>query len=270
MERSETTSRFDGRVALVTGAAHGIGRSIAGRLLSQGASVVIADIDGSAAAATAAELGGDDAVVAVTCDISNRAEVEQAVKRCVDQFGSLDVLAANAASADVVNLMEISENAWRRMLDVNLTGAFFSIQEAARVMIPLGRGAIVFTASTNAFWVEANTAHYSATKFGVLGLMKTAALDLARFGVRVNAVSPGIVDTRLAAHLVHDPVQGPDYLKRIPLGRYAHPRNIADAVAFLASDEASYITGENLVVDGGVTIGASIDVPAEPLPGALR
>lgn len=258
------------RVALVTGGAHGIGKAIAERLLRQGASVVIADLDGDAAAATAAELGGGDIIDAVSCDISSQVDVRRAVERCSQRFGRLDVLAANAASADVVNLMDITESAWRRMVDVNLTGTFFSIQEAARVMIPAGGGAVVCTASTNAFWVEANTAHYSATKFGILGLVKTAALDLAPHGIRVNAVSPGIVDTRLAAHLVHHPVDGPEYLKRVPLGRFARPSDIADAVVFLASDEASYITGENLVVDGGVSIGVPMEVPDEPLPGALR
>ncbi len=258
------------RVALVTGGAHGIGKAIAERLLRHGASVLIADIDADAAAVMAAELGGHDLIDTVSCDISNRVDVERAVERCTQRFGRLDFLAANAATADVVNLMGITESAWRRMVDVNLTGAFFSIQEAARVMIPQGGGAVVFTASTNAFWVEANTAHYSATKFGLLGLMKTAALDLAPYGIRVNAVSPGIVDTRLAAHLVHDSVEGPEYLKRVPLGRFAKPSDIADAVVFLASDEASYITGENLVVDGGVSIGVPMQAPDEPLPGALR
>ena len=254
------------RVALVTGGAHGIGKAIAERLLDRGASVVIADIDGDAAAATATALGGG--ADALSCDISSRTDLRRAVERCVQRFGRLDVLAANAATADVVNLMDISESAWRRIVDVNLTGTFFSIQEAARVMIPQGGGAIVCTASTNAFWVEANTAHYSATKFGILGLMKTAALDLAPHGIRVNAVSPGIVDTRLTAHLVDDPVEGPEYLKRVPLSRFARPSEIAAAVIFLASDDASYITGENLVVDGGVTIGVPYHVPDEPLPGA--
>ena len=256
------------RVALVTGGAHGIGKAIAERLVDRGASVVIADIDGDAAAATAAALGrGADAL---SCDISSSDDLRRAVERCVERFGRLDILAANAATADVVNLMDISETAWRRIVDVNLTGTFFSIQEAAHVMIPQGGGAIVCTASTNAFWVEANTAHYSATKFGILGLMKTAALDLAPHGIRVNAVSPGIVATRLTAHLVDDPVAGPEYLKRVPLSRFARPSEIAAAVIFLASDDASYITGENLVVDGGVTIGVPYRVPDEPLPGAPR
>ena len=255
----------------MTGGAHGIGRAIAERFLREGASVVIADIEADAAAEAAAQLAELGKARAVAADVSSREDVRGAVELCVDEFGALDVLAANAANADVVPLMEIAELAWRRMIDVNLTGTFFSIQEAARVMISQGGGgAIVATASTNSFWVEANTAHYSATKFGVIGLVRTAALDLAPHRIRVNAVSPGIVNTRLAGFLVQDPVLGPEFLKRVPLGRFAEPGDIASAVAFLASDDAAYITGENLVVDGGTTIGVPMKAPAEPLPGATR
>jgi NAD(P)-dependent dehydrogenase (short-subunit alcohol dehydrogenase family) len=263
-------NRLAGRVALVTGGAHGIGRAIAERFLYDGASVVIADIEAVAARETAEKLGEIGDVRAVAADVSRREDIRAAVGLCVAEFGALDILAANAANADVVPLMEIEEVAWRRMLDVNLTGTFFSIQECARAMISEGRGSIVVTASTNSFWVEANTAHYSATKFGVIGLMRTAALDLAPYGIRVNAVSPGIVNTRLAGFLVQDPVLGPEFLKRVPLGRFAEPGDIAGAVAFLASDDAAYITGENLVVDGGTTIGVPMEAPAEPLPGATR
>lgn len=264
-------SRLTGRVALVTGGAHGIGRAIATRFIDEGAQVVIADIDGGAAETTARALGDEGRTIAVTCDISQRDQVRAAVERCVSTFGGLDVLAANAANADVVPLLEIGDAAWQRMLDVNLTGAFISIQEAARAIIARGRGAIVVTASTNSFFVEANTAHYSATKFGVIGLMRTAALDLAPHGIRINAVSPGIVRTRLAGYLVEDPVAGAVYLDQyVPLRRFAEPDDIASAVAFLASDDAAYITGENLVVDGGATVGVPMEPPDQPLPGALR
>jgi NAD(P)-dependent dehydrogenase (short-subunit alcohol dehydrogenase family) len=262
---------MQGLGAVVTGAAHGIGRAIAERLLREGASVVVADRDGEALEATAAELAAHGRVEPVTCDVSRREDVRTAVGRCVDAFGHVDVMAANAGTADVVGLLDIEDAAWRRMVDVNLGGAFHSVQEAARGMIAGGRrGAIVFTASTNSFWVEANTAHYSATKFGIVGLMKTAALDLAPYGIRVNSVSPGVVNTRLAAHLIEDPVEGPEFLKKVPLGRYAEPEDIAAAVVFLASEDAAYITGENLVVDGGATIGMPLEPPDEPLPGALR
>jgi NAD(P)-dependent dehydrogenase (short-subunit alcohol dehydrogenase family) len=263
-------TRLSGRAAVVTGGAHGIGRAIAERFLIEGASVVIADIDAEAAALTAEELGEAGPVEWTHTDISQRDQVRNAVERCLEAFGKLDVFAANASNADVVNLMDLEETAWRRMVDVNLTGAFFSVQEAARAMLPRRTGAVVFTASTNSFWVEANTAHYSATKFGIVGLMKTAALDLAPHGIRVNAVSPGVVNTRLARFLVEDPVEGPAFLKRVPLGRFAEPTDVANAVAFLASDEAAYITGENLVIDGGTSIGVPIEPPDQPLPGALR
>jgi 3alpha(or 20beta)-hydroxysteroid dehydrogenase len=264
------TDRLVGRAALVTGGGNGIGRAIAERFVRDGASVVVADIEEDSAARVAAELSGLGSATAVRADISQLEDVRRAVEACVEVYGRLDVLAANAANADVVPLMELEEAAWRRMLDVNLTGTFFSIQEAARAMIEGGGGSIVVTASTNSFWVEANTAHYSATKFGAIGLVRTAALDLAPHRIRVNAVSPGIVNTRLARFLVEDPVAGPEFLKHVPLGRFAEPSDIANAVAFLASDEAAYITGENLVVDGGMTVGVPMEPPNQPLPGATR
>jgi NAD(P)-dependent dehydrogenase (short-subunit alcohol dehydrogenase family) len=264
------SDRLAGRAALVTGGGNGIGCAIATRFVRDGASVVVADIEEDSAERVAAELSAFGAATAVRVDISRRDDVRRAVEACVHAYGGLDVLAANAANADVVHLLDIEEAAWRRMLDVNLTGTFLSIQEGARVMRERGGGSIVVTASTNSFWVEANTAHYSATKFGVIGLVRTAALDLAEYGIRVNAVSPGIVKTRLARFLVEDPVAGPEFLKHVPLGRFAEPADVANAVAFLASDEAAYITGENLVVDGGTTVGVPMEPPDEPLPGATR
>jgi 3-oxoacyl-[acyl-carrier protein] reductase len=262
--------RFSGRAAVVTGAANGIGRAIAERFLRDGASVIVADLEDAGLDEATSKLSEIGRVEGVVCDVSKREQVREAVERCARVFGRLDVMAANAGTADVVSLLEIEDPAWRRMVEVNLNGAFHSVQEAARAMLPQRSGAVVFTASTNSFWVEANTAHYSATKFGIIGLMKTAALDLAPYGIRVNAVSPGVVNTRLARFLVEDPVEGPEFLKRVPLGRYAEPVDIANAVAFLASDEAAYITGENLVVDGGTTIGVPMEPPDQPLPGALR
>jgi NAD(P)-dependent dehydrogenase (short-subunit alcohol dehydrogenase family) len=152
-------------------------------------------------------------------------------------------------------LLDIDDASWQRILDVNLTGTFLCMQEAARVMARSGVGAIVVTASTNAFWVEANLAAYNASKGGVVALVRTAALDLARFGIRVNAVEPGVVRTRLAAFVTEEPAAAADYLKRIPLRRFAEPGDVAQAVLFLASKEAAYITGQTLVLDGGLTLG---------------
>lgn len=256
------------RVAMVTGAANGIGRAIVERFLVDGLRVVAVDVDRSGLDRLGTELGGDRLEAAVA-DISVREQVAAAVRVAVDRFGRLDVLAANAAIADGQPFLEIDERSWRRIIDVNVTGTFFCIQEAARAMTETGGGAIVVTSSTNAWYVEANLAHYNASKGGVVALMRSAALDLARFGIRVNAVEPSMVKTR-AAFITEDPVGGPAYLERVPLGRFAEPWEIAAAVAFLASDQAGYITGQTIVLDGGLTLGIDMPLPAAPLPGSAR
>jgi 3-oxoacyl-[acyl-carrier protein] reductase len=250
------------KVAIVTGSAQGIGRGIAERFLAAGAAVLLADVETEPLERTASELASQGRCEAVGIDISRRDEVRAAVNTCLERFGRLDVLSANAGIAGSTPFMEIEDGEWRRMLDVNLTGTFQCMQEAARPMIEAGGGSIVLTTSTNAFWVESNTAAYSATKGGLLTLMRTAALDLAPYGIRVNAVAPGIVKTRLSQFLTEDPVEGPTYLARVPLRRFAQPADIAEAVLFLASDAAAYVTGEQIVVDGGVSIG----VPIEAMP----
>ncbi len=259
--------RFAGKTALVTGAAHGIGRAIADRLADEGASVMVLDIDADATTRAAAEIAtGGGTAEGIGADIADRAAVRRAVERCVERFGGLDVLAANAGIAEVQPFAEIAEESWRRIVDVNLTGTFFCLQEAARVMIPAGRGAIVATASTNAFWVESNMAPYNASKGAIVALVKSAAFDLGRYGIRANAVAPGMVRTR-ANYITEDPVAGPDYLRRVPLGRFAEPAEMAAVVAFLASDDASYVSGELLVADAGTTIGVHLPPPAAPFPG---
>jgi NAD(P)-dependent dehydrogenase (short-subunit alcohol dehydrogenase family) len=245
-----------------------MGRAIAERLVQEGASVVVFDVDAALAEETAAELG--ERAVAVGGDVSRREDVRQGVATCVERFGGIDVLVAQAGIGDLRPLLDIDDAAWDRMLGVNLTGVFYSVQEAAREMVARRRGSIVVTASTNAFYVEQGTAHYSATKGGVWTFVRNAALDLGQYGIRVNSVLPGIIDTRLSAPLVHDPVAGPEYLKRVPLRRFGQPVEIANAVLFLASDEASYVTGEDLIVDGGATLGVVLDIPEGSIPGIPR
>src|ERR671916_2515739 len=192
-----TEGRFTGRSALVTGAAQGIGRAIAERLTGEGASVLLFDIDGDLAEQTAAELRSTGGIAeAIGGDISRQSDVRRAVERCLERFGRLDILAANAGIADAQPFQEIDEASWRRIIDVNLTGTFFCLQEAARAMIPAGGGAMVATASTNAFWVESNMAAYNASKGGIVALVKSAAFDLGTHNIRVNAVAPGMVRTR--------------------------------------------------------------------------
>jgi NAD(P)-dependent dehydrogenase (short-subunit alcohol dehydrogenase family) len=258
----------DQRFAMVTGAANGIGRAILDRFVSDGLRVVAVDIDEAGLAQLAAVVG-TDRVTTAAADISRREEVVAAVRLAVERFGRLDVLAANAAIADGEPFLEISERSWRRIIDVNVTGTFFCVQEAARVMAKAGRGAIVVTTSTNAWYVESNLAHYNTSKGGVSALMRSAAVDLAKHGIRVNAVAPSMVKTR-AAFITEDPVFAPTYLERVPLRRFAEPAEIAAAVAFLASEQASYITGETIVLDGGLTLGIDLPLPAAPLPGSAR
>jgi NAD(P)-dependent dehydrogenase (short-subunit alcohol dehydrogenase family) len=262
--------RFAGRAALVTGAAHGIGRAIAERFVREGASVLLVDIDGDAAEAATAELrAAGGTAEAIAGDVAVREEVRRAVERCGERFGRLDILAANAGIADAQPFEQVDDVSWRRIIDVNLTGTFYCLQEGARAMIPAGGGAMIATASTNAFWVESNMAAYNASKGGIVALVKSAAYDLGQYGIRVNAVAPGMIRTR-ANFITEDPVAGPEYLKGVPLGRFAEPAEMAAVVAFLASDDASYVSGELLVADGGTTIGVRLPLPSEPLPGSVR
>jgi NAD(P)-dependent dehydrogenase (short-subunit alcohol dehydrogenase family) len=255
-----------GTGVVVTGGAQGIGRAVAERFLADGAGVVILDLDGDLAAATAAELSATGPVHAAAGDVSKREDVRAAVSACMEQFGRLDAMIAHAGIADVKPLLEIDDRSWQRVLDVNLTGVFLCLQEAGRVMAP--GGAIVVTASTNSFWVEQNMAPYNASKGGVVALVRTAALDLAPHGIRVNAVAPGVVRTRISEWVIDHPVLGPEYLKKLPLGRFGEPVDVANAVAFLASAESSYITGQTLILDGGLTLGQPLDEMDVSLPGS--
>lgn len=256
--------RFAGKIAIVTGGGRGIGRATVALLRQEGASVLVADRDAEPAAETAAEWECPYFVG----NITHREDVARMVATAVEKFGRLDILIANAGTANVQPLLEIDDDSLDHILRTNLTGTFLCVQEAARVMQSSGNGgAMVLTASTNGFFVESNLAHYNASKGAVLNFTRSAALDLAPLGIRVNAVAPGVVRTRLAQFLVEDPVESADYLKRIPLNRFAEPEDVARAILFLASEDAAYITGQYLVLDGGLSLGVPLAVPETPLPG---
>jgi 3-oxoacyl-[acyl-carrier protein] reductase len=252
-----------GKVALITGAANGIGRGIVERFLGQDARVVAFDIEPESLGSLEKDLARTGALVTVAGDISNRGDISDAVSEAMQRFESLDILVANAGIARVQPFLEIDDATWKRIIDVNLTGTFYSIQEAARLMAMQGKGSIVVTSSTNAFYVESTLAHYNASKGGIDALVRSAALELAWHGIRVNAVAPSMVKTR-AASVSPDMAGAQDYLRRVPMARLAEVDEIATAVAFLASDAASYITGQTIVLDGGLTLGIELPPSAQP------
>ena len=264
-------SRFDGRTVLIVGGAQGMGRACADRFGSEGANLALFDIEADTLSATSTELQARGfPVEAVSGDVSSASDVEAAVARAVARFGGIDVLVHTAAIVELRPLLEFPEDLWRRVVDVNLTGVFLTTRQAGREMARRGGGVMVVFASTNAFFAEESNVPYSATKGAIVMFVRNAALDLARHRIRINAVDPGIIHTRLSAALIDDPVAGPEYLKRIPVGRYGTPEDIAKVVLFLASDDAAYMTGEDVIVDGGATLGVSLGIEDLGLEGTAE
>ena len=237
-----------GRVCLVTGGAQGIGEACARRFAREGAKVVIADIDDERGEALAAELGG----LYVHCDVGDKAQVEALVAQSLSAHGRIEVLVNNAGVFKAADFLEVTEADFDAVLRINLKGAFLVGQAVARVMAAAGKGSIVNMSSVNGTLAIPTIASYNVSKGGINQLTRVMALSLADKGVRVNAVAPGTIATELAARavLTSDEAKA-KIMSRTPMKRLGEPSEIADAVAYLASDAASYITGEIVVVDGG-------------------
>lgn len=257
--------RLAGRAGVVTGGSRGIGLAIARRLLHEGARLVVTSTSVQGADRAAELLAAGDRVRVLVSDAAVRADVQDAVQACLTTFGRLDFAVANAGVERSARLLDVTDEDWDAVFDVNLRGAFLLTQVAARVMVGGadgcvgGGGRIVLVASTNAIAPEAGSAAYNVSKAGVVGLTRAAALELAASGVCVNAVGPGLVRTDMTSSTVDDPAAAAWYLDHIPTHRFGTPQDVAAAVAFLVSDDATWITGHHLVVDGGQTIG--LDVP---------
>ncbi|MDQ2773465.1 MAG: SDR family oxidoreductase [Acidobacteriota bacterium] len=234
---------FNGKNIVVTGGANGIGLAISRNIAAAGGSVWIFDLESENPSKAAHSIGCQ----ACIADITDRQSLESAF----DAAGIPDVVVANAGIAQPASLLNTTADLWNRTLAVNLSGAFHTVQIAAQRMKHARRGSIVLTASTNSFDGEADLAAYNASKAGLLGILHTAANELGPYGIRINAVCPGLIRTRLTASSFSDTKVISEYFKHIALGRGGEPEEVAQAVMFLASDWASYITGTTLIVDGG-------------------
>ena len=251
------SGRFSGRAAVVTGAAQGIGRAVADGFAAEGADVVMLDNDSDRLNAAAENIRRHgQRIETMTGDVSRREDVRHAVALAVERFGRLDAAAQVAGIAEFVPFLEFEDDRWDRVLDINLRGTWHLVQEAARVMVTQGNGgAIAVTSSTNAFQPEAGGLGYNTSKAAQVAVMQTAAIELAPYGIRVNAIAPGIINTRLSAFVIGDPVQSKVFRQRIPLGRFAEAEEMARPILWMCSDDASYLSGELMVVDGAMSVG---------------
>lgn len=244
---------FEGKVALVTGASGGIGRATAMAFGASDAAVVVSDVNATGGEETVASIiaAGGKAIFH-SCDVSDGAQVKALVARAVAEYGRLD-FAHNNAGINSVMADEYDDEVWAKSIAINLTGVMMCMREQAEVMLKQGRGAIVNTASINGLVGNGTQPAYVAGKHGVIGLTRHAALKHARAGIRVNAVCPGVIETPMTDSVAANPAIRKIMEEMTPMGRMGQPEEIASAVLWLCSDQASFVTGHAMVIDGGAT-----------------
>lgn len=244
--------RFSGKVIVITGGAQGIGRATAIRFLSEGAKVVIADVNAAQLHATAAEIGTPETLLAVVTDVAQKDEVDALVAVAISTFGRVDVMVNNAGIAPVMDFLDVSPETFDHVMAVNLKGAFLGTQAAARAMIAQGEGGVIINMSSiNSGLANPNVATYAISKGGMNQVTSTAAVAFAPHGIRVCGIGPGTIATDIIKGAFTERAGMHAILARTPLGRLGEPEEIAGVVAFLASNDASYITGETIYPDGG-------------------
>jgi 3alpha(or 20beta)-hydroxysteroid dehydrogenase len=238
--------RLTGKVALISGGARGMGAAHAKALVAEDARVVLGDILDEEGATLAKELG--DSAAYVHLDVREPEQWQAAVAEAVDRFGSLNVLVNNAGIVNGNRLVDFELSEWQRIIDINLTGTFLGMRAATPAMIEAGGGSVVNISSVEGMRGSPGLHGYTATKFAVRGLTKSTALELAQHGIRVNSIHPGLIRTPMTEGIPADFLQ-------IPLGRAADPSEVSALVTYLASDESSYSTGAEFIIDGGLTVG---------------
>lgn len=247
---------LEGKVAIVTGGAQGIGKGIVERYVKENAKVAIFDIDKDMLEATEAEMksmGGD--VITFTVDVLSKEQIFNAVNAVADKWRHIDILVNDAGICPWADFLEIPEEDWDKVMGINLKGYFLMSQAVGRIMSKQkDGGSIIHMSSVNGLAAEAQIAHYNVSKGGINMLTMSMALELAKYNIRVNAICPGFIDTRLNRSDIENEEWLKEYLKTIPMGRVGKPSDIASAAFFLASDDSAYITGHLLVVDGGQII----------------
>ena len=252
MKMNQEIFNLDGKVAIITGAARGLGKSMAVGLARYGAHVVITDvIDTKYTLMEIKEY--DDQSFDLQVDVSNKSEVEQMIKKTVDQFGSIDIFVNNAGILKSANAEDFSEKDWKKVIDVNLNGVFLCAQAAGKQMIEQQSGKIINVSSIAGLSGYASSAAYSASKAGVISITKTLAAEWGKHNIQINAICPGVFATDMTADYLKDDEFKEMIKTNVPLGRYATPDELMGTIIYLASNASDYMTGHALVIDGGWT-----------------